>query len=56
MKKQNLKKLELNKNTISKFNAQRIKGGVSGECTSSIDPYQCPLACATGGTCRTVEC
>jgi len=52
MKKQKLKKLQLDKNVISKLGSLQVKGGTeSGLCTSSIDPHQCPLACATGGTC-----
>ncbi|WP_165583362.1 hypothetical protein [Aquimarina atlantica] len=57
MKKKQLKKLKLNKNTISKFSAQKIKGGVSNECDSSFRPFECPLGCATAVTiCATNDC
>ncbi|WP_158237240.1 hypothetical protein [Aquimarina sp. MAR_2010_214] len=48
MKKRQLKKLKLNKNTISRINSQKIKGGTgTGDCDSSIAP-NCNFACATG--------
>lgn len=58
MKKKQLKKLKLNKNTVSRLSAQKIKGGgVSGACGSSFLPLQCPLGCATAVTvCATNDC
>ncbi len=56
MKKKQLKKLKLNKNTVSRLSAEKIKGGVSGLCTSSIPDLQCPLACNTAGVCASLQC
>ncbi|WP_271766317.1 hypothetical protein [Aquimarina algiphila] len=57
MKKKQLKKLKLNKNTISKIGAEKIQGGVSGHCNSSIPDLQCYFPCATAeGVCASLEC
>ena len=53
MKKQKLNRLKLNKKSISNLKEATIKGGVSGLCTSSIVPLECPFACpdTVGGQC-----
>ncbi len=48
MKKKQLKKLKLDKNTISKIGAEKIQGGTgTGDCDSSVHDNNCNLACAT---------
>ncbi|TSE03368.1 MULTISPECIES: hypothetical protein [Aquimarina] len=59
MKKKQLKKLKLNKNTISKIGAEKIQGGgthpgYSTACDSSLN-LECNLGCATGD-CQTQGC
>jgi len=50
MKKVTIKSLKFSKETISSLDAATIKGGTmgSGMCTSSVNPNNCKLACATG--------
>ncbi|MEM6721017.1 MAG: hypothetical protein AAF611_16925 [Bacteroidota bacterium] len=45
MRKKEIKSLRLTKSVISNFNADKAKGGVSGACTSSVDPHHCNFAC-----------
>ncbi len=53
MKKKQLRKLKINKNTISKLSAQKVTGGAmnSGPCTSSVVHDHCVLACHTMEAC-----
>ncbi|MFK7750566.1 MAG: hypothetical protein AB8B65_19400 [Kordia sp.] len=45
MRKKEIKSLRLKKSVISSFNSENAKGGVSGACTSSVNPHECYFAC-----------
>jgi len=45
MRKKNFKTLRFTKAVISNLASEKAKGGVSGACTSSVNPNACHLGC-----------
>ncbi|WP_430408384.1 hypothetical protein [Kordia sp.] len=45
MKRKQFKSLCLSKSVVSNLNSQKVKGGISGACTSSVNRLECKLGC-----------
>jgi hypothetical protein len=45
MRKKKMQSLTLKKSVISNLSVEKAKGGVSGHCTSSVNPHECFFAC-----------
>ncbi|MEM6686546.1 MAG: hypothetical protein AAF617_12255 [Bacteroidota bacterium] len=45
MRKKQMKSLGFSKSVISNLSSEKVKGGLSGACTSSVNNHHCYFAC-----------